>query len=267
MTLNPDDLEAMLAARRAEAVVPPPPADAAWRLAAGEPVPPALRRDVLHDAASLRELAVAQALLEVRGRPHADAERSADAVLARLRANRQRRWFRQLGGLAAVAVAAALWIFLQAPAALRWAPVDVVAVAARGTTELSFRVEVVPAVTCHAAVWVVATGDGPVVQRLYPLTAEQATAPTFAGWPNGRWPAGQLVRLPPAGSEPFRVPAAGAFLVLVQAPEPLDSRLEELTTLLTAAVPEPTAAGAPLQALTALQQLGLTVAVQTLRAP
>lgn len=223
------------------------------------------RRDVLRDAESLRELAIAQTVLEVRGRSHPNAERSATAVLARVRADRRRRWFRRVGGLAAAAAAAWYWLMLP-PADLRWGPVEVVTAAARGATELSFRVEVVPTVASYTGLWVVTGGAEPVVRQLHPVPAAVAATPAYAGWPNGQWLAGRSVRLPPVGIEPFRVPAADGLLVLVQASEPLADRLGQLTASLEAAVADPAVARAPLQVMAALQQPGLTVAVQRLRA-
>lgn len=58
--------------------------DVAWRIAAGQEVDEREQERLIGDPDALLELGIASAIFEARGRAHADAERSAAAVLARV---------------------------------------------------------------------------------------------------------------------------------------------------------------------------------------
>lgn len=265
MTPTPEEIEALLAARRAERADPSPSADAAWRLAAGEALAPAERQAVLHDGEALRELAIAQVVLEARGRRHPDAERSAAAVLARMQATPRRRRWGYLTGLATLAAAAVLWLSIRPAPALVFGPVEQVRVAVRGTEELAFRVEVVPAQAAYLAVWLVVPGADSLVQRLHPGALAPSADPGPADWPTGRQPAGVAMRVPPAAAEPFRAPVRGGYLVLVAAAGPLEQpQLDTWQGQLAAAMATPAPVDVVAAATAILQGPARQVAVQPL---
>jgi hypothetical protein len=219
-----DDIKRLLDALRGRPGSGSADHDLAWRLAAGEQVDDVTRRRLLADPDLLQELGIASAVLAERGRPHPEAERSADAVLARVgllaRERARAGWRRRVGGLVALAAAAVLLFALWPANASRvvWSSVDVAAGTSRGGEPdgLNFRVRIQPRQECAAVVFVVLdAGGGPEVQRLHPLRPELATSPTFAKWPRGALPGGTATILPPRTMEAYALPVDMAFLVLV----------------------------------------------------
>lgn len=222
MTDEPDDalVRRLLAARRQPLRDDSKVVDDAWRLAAGEALDDEARRAVLNSEAGLRELALADAVLEARGRAHADAERSADAVLAQVRAvaNRRSRFKIVASAVCALAAAVLLWIAVgRLDGGVRLVATDVVASRSRsgGEDGFTFRLTLQPAQPAAVAVWLLLRGaEGVDVQRLHPLLPSQVGSPAFAGWPSGPLPNDRVTTLPPARIEPFAVPGPRAFVVV-----------------------------------------------------
>lgn len=239
----------------------------AWRVAANGDSDEAERQRLFADPETMSEFGVASALLEVRGRPHADAQRSTDAVLRRIGLVPVRSSWSIRSRLAVVAAAAAvvlLWAWWGVAPSFEWSSTEVVARVHRGATGdgLQFRVRLHPAADCWPAVFVVhGTSNGATVQRVHPLRPDLAGSASFANWPKGALPGGSDVVLPPSGIPPFQVASAPAFLLLVEGgAEPFaEPRLEHMERIVTGALGGIADGTAVATAANALMATGLVV--------